>query len=95
MLPYCKIGPLEVLKSGPYEAEKRGECLGTIAALRSMLPLVKVLDRDKRIPFCADIPEGMVMIELVGVVVRYGNMHLELTHIAHAIIAQIEQCEAG
>jgi hypothetical protein len=79
-LPYCKINPLQVQNSRPYEAHIRGECYGTIAALRNMLPLVKVLDRDKVIPFCADIPEGTIMIELVGVVVSYGNLHPELTH---------------
>jgi hypothetical protein len=81
MLPYCKISPLQVQKSSPYDAYLHGQCYGVVSAMRNMLPLVKALDRDKLVPFCADIPAGSVMIELVGVVIRYGNMHPELTHI--------------
>jgi hypothetical protein len=58
-----------------------GECYGIVKAMRNMLTLVKVLDRDKLNPYCADIPTGTVMIVLVGIVVRYANTHPELTHI--------------
>jgi len=79
MLPYCKLTTGQVVSGRGYEGYLNGECFGIVEGIRKVLGFMRVAGDFGPLP-CTTIPPQVSAQQLVNVVVRYGEVHPELTH---------------
>jgi hypothetical protein len=83
LLPYCKLAK-EPSRTSARDAVNVGQCLGIVEGISQMFRLLQEAKEAGTAEFdpllCTAIPVGITTLQLVDVVVKYGETFPELTH---------------
>ncbi len=90
MLPYCKLTAKQTMANAR-NALIYGQCFGMVSGIVAMAELVRQAETSGQAELdpvmCVDIPGNTTILQVINVVVRYGDIHPDQTHERFEIFA--------